>query len=45
MPLLFDKKKLGFKSIAVIVGIDLRVKNFAITKRNKSIFIPDFIEY
>ena len=37
MPLLVDKKKLGFKAIAVVAGISIRGKVVAITMREKSI--------
>ncbi len=43
MHLLVDKKKLGFKAIAVIPGIDVRGKVVAITMREKSICTPDFM--
>jgi hypothetical protein len=43
MPLLVDKKKLGFKAIAVVAGIDIRGKVVAITLREKSICTPDFM--
>ena len=43
MPLLVDKKKLGFKAIAVVAGIVIRGKVIAITMREKSICTPDFM--
>ncbi len=43
MPLLVDKKKLGFKAIAVVSGIDIRGKVVAFTIREKSICTPDFM--
>jgi hypothetical protein len=45
MPLLVDKKKLGFKAIAVVAGIDIRGKVVAITMREKSICNPDFCNF
>ena len=45
MPLLVDKKKLGFKAIAVVAGIDTKGEVVAITIRDKSIFTPDFINF
>ena len=45
MPLLVDKKKLGFKAIAVVAGIDIKGEVVAITMRDKSICTPDFIKF
>ncbi len=43
MLLLVYKKKLGFKAIAVLKGIEIRGKFVAITMRKKSICTPDFM--
>ena len=40
---LVTRKKLGFKEIAVVAGIDIRGKVVAIKMREKSIFTPDFM--
>ena len=45
MPLLVDKKKLGFKAIAVVAGIDIKEEVVTITMRDKSICTPDFIKF
>jgi hypothetical protein len=43
--LLVDKKKLGFKAIAVVAGIDIRGKIVSITMRKKSICTPDLCNF
>ena len=45
IPFLVDKKKLGFKAIAVVAGIDIKGEVVAITMRDKSIWTPDFIKF
>ena len=43
--MLVDKKKLGFKAIAVVAGMDIKGDVVAITMRDKSICSPDFIKF
>ena len=43
MPLLADKKKLGFKAIAEVARIDIRGKVVVITMREKLICTPEFM--
>ena len=43
--MLVDKKKLGFKAIAVVAGIDIKGDVVAITMRDKSICSADFIKF